>query len=162
MKYKIGDKVRVRKDLESGNFYGKAFYISSMDEFKGGKYIITRIWDQCYQINNFGYWWSEEMFESVDDEKVLEYALEKLGMTKEELEDKMDRDKEDIAFIKKCMNDKKEVRKYCHRFELGCCDSCKIWKFKNKYKNEDNDVYEYLTDVTCNDVYKYLKEKGEI
>ena len=103
---------------------------------------------------------AEEMLEPVDD--LLEYALEKLGMTKNELQDKMDRDKEDIAFIKKCMNDKKEVRKYCHRFELGCCDSCKIWKFKNKYKNKDDDVYEYLTDVTCNDVYKYLKEKGDI
>ena len=161
MKYKIGDKVRVKKDLEPGNFYGKGYYISSMDKFKGEKCVITEIWDQSYQINNFGYWWSEEMFESIDDD-LLEYALEKLGMTKNELQDKMDRDKEDIAFIKKCMNDKKEVRKYCHRFELGCCDSCKIWKFKNKYKNKDDDVYEYLTDVTCNDVYKYLKEKGEI
>ena len=83
-------------------------------------------------------------------------------MTKQEIQGEMDRDKEDIAFIKKCMNDKKEVRKYCHRFELGCCDSCKIWKFKNKYKNKDDNVYEYLTDVTCNDVYRYLKEKGEI
>ena len=162
MKYKIGDKVRVKKDLVVNNEYNGVAYISSMDEFKDEKCVITNIRNQCYQINNFGYWWSEEMFESIDDEKVLEYALEKLGMTKEELEDEMDRDKEDIAFIKKCMNDKKEVRKYCHRFELGCCDSCKIWKFKNKYKNKDNDVYEYLTDVTCNDVYKYLKEKGEI
>ena len=93
MKYKVGDKVRVRKDLESGNFYGKAFYISSMDEFKGGKYVITKIWDQSYQINNFGYWWSEEMFESIDDD-LLEYALEKLGMTKEELEDEMNKNKE--------------------------------------------------------------------
>lgn len=93
MKYKVGDKVRVRKDLESGNFYGKAFYISSMDEFKGEKCVITRIWDQCYQINNFGYWWSEEMFESIDYD-LLEYALEKLGMTKEELEDEMNKNKE--------------------------------------------------------------------
>ena len=31
------------------------------------------------------------MFESVDDEKVLEYALEKLGMTKEELENEMNK-----------------------------------------------------------------------
>ena len=91
MKYKVGDKVRVRKDLEPGNFYGKDYYISSMDKFKGEECIITGIWDQSYQINKFGYWWSEEMFESVDDEKVLEYALEKLGMTKEELEDEMNR-----------------------------------------------------------------------
>ena len=160
MKYKVGDKVRVRKDLEPGNKYGKVLYISSMDEFKDKECVITNIDDLAYQLNNSGCWWSEEMFESVDD--LLEYALEKLGMTKEELEDEMNRDKEDVAFIKKCMNDKKEVRKYCHRFELGCCDSCKIWKFKNKYKNKDDDVYEYLTDVTCTDVYKYLKEKGEI
>ena len=77
-------------------------------------------------------------------------------MTKEELKNERTRDKEDIAFIKKCMNDKKEVRKYCHRFELGCCDSCKIWKFKNKYKGK------YYGDFECINIYKYLKEKGEI
>ena len=34
------------------------------------------------------------MFESVDDEKVLEYALEKLGMTREDLENEMNKNKE--------------------------------------------------------------------
>ena len=160
MKYKIGDKVRVRKDLVPDSEYGGVCYVEYMDKFKDKECVITDMDGISYQMDNFNFWWTDEMLEPVDD--LLEYALEKLGMTKEELEDERDRDKEDIAFIKKCMNDKKEVRKYCHRFELGCCDSCKIWKFKNKYKNKDDDVYEYLTDVTCNDVYKYLKEKGEI
>ena len=162
MKYKIGDKVRVRKDLVPNSEYGGVCYVEFMDKFKDKECVITNMDDTSYRINNSEFWWTDEMLEPVDERTLLEYALEKLGMTKEELEDEMNEDEEDIAFIKKCMNDKKEVRKYCHRFELGCCDSCKIWKFKNKYKNKDNDVYEYLTDVTCNDVYKYLKEKGEI
>ena len=153
MKYKVGDKVRVRKDLESGNFYGKDYYISSMDKFKGEKCVITEIWDQSYQINNFGYWWSEEMFESVDDEKVLEYALEKLGMTKEELEDKMNEDKEDIRFIDDNFKEKNRYLQYCDKFNSQC-EGCKIKKFKDKYK-------EHVV-PNCRDIYRYLKEKGEI
>ena len=151
MKYKVGDKVRVRKDLEPGNFYGKDYYISSMDKFKGEECVITEIWDQSYQINNFGYWWSEEMFESVDD--LLEYALEKLGITKEELEDEMDKDEEDLAFIKKCIKNKNEINEYCKKFDSDC-NGCEVRRFKEKYEE-----YGY---IPCDDVYKYLKEKGEI
>ena len=149
MKYKVGDKVRVRKDLKSGNFYGKDYYISSMDKFKGEKCVITEIWDQSYQINNFGYWWSEEMFESVNDEEVLEYALEKLGMTKEELAN----EEEDIRFIDNNFKEKNRYLQYCDKFNSQC-EGCKIKKFKDKYKKH--------VVPNCRDIYKYLKEKGEI
>ena len=149
MKYKVGDRVRVRKDLKPGNFYGKDYYISSMDKFKGEKCVITGIWDQSYQINDFGYWWSEEMFESVDDEKVLEYALEKLGMTKEELAN----EEEDIRFIDDNFKEKNRYLQYCDKFNSQC-EGCKIKKFKDKYKK-------YVV-PNCRDIYKYLKEKGEI
>ena len=149
MKYKVGDRVRVRKDLKPGNFYGKDYYISSMDKFKGEKCVITEIWDQSYQINNFGYWWSEEMFESVDDEKVLEYALEKLGMTKEELAN----EEEDIRFIDNNFKEKNRYLQYCDKFNSQC-EGCKIKKFKDKYKKH--------VVPNCRDIYKYLKEKGEI
>ena len=154
MKYKVGDRVRVRKDLKPGNFYGKDYYISSMDKFKGEKCVITEIWDQSYQINDFGYWWSEEMFESVDDEKVLEYALEKLGMTKEELEDEMNRnEEEDIRFVDDNFKEKNRYLQYCDKFNSQC-EGCKIKKFKDKYKKH--------VVPNCRDIYKYLKEKGEI
>ena len=149
MKYKVGDRVRVRKDLKPGNFYGKDYYISSMDKFKGEKCVITEIWDQSYQINDFGYWWSEEMFESVDDEKVLEYALEKLGMTKEELAN----EEEDIRFIDNNFKEKNRYLQYCDKFNSQC-EGCKIKKFKDKYKKH--------VVPNCRDIYKYLKEKGEI
>ena len=149
MKYKVGDRARVRKDLKPGNFYGKDYYISSMDKFKGEKCVITEIWDQSYQINDFGYWWSEEMFESVDDEKVLEYALEKLGMTKEELAN----EEEDIRFIDNNFKEKNRYLQYCDKFNSQC-EGCKIKKFKDKYKKH--------VVPNCRDIYKYLKEKGEI
>ena len=152
MKYKVGDKVRVRKDLEPGNFYGKDYYISSMDKFKGEECVITEIWDQSYQINDFGYWWSEEMFESVDDD-LLEYALEKLGMTREELENEMNRDEEDITFVEKCIKNKNEINEYCKKFDSDC-NGCEVRRFKDKYEEYGH--------ISCDDVYKYLKEKGEI
>ena len=156
MKYKVGDMVRVRKDLVVNNEYNGVIYISSMDEFKDEKCVITNIRNQRYQINNFGYWWSEEMFESIDDD-LLEYALEKLGMTKGELENEMNRDEEDITFVEKCMNNKNEIREYCKKFN-STCNGCEVKRFKDKYK----DKFKYQSDISCDDVYRYLKEKGEI
>ena len=89
------------------------------------------------------------MFESVDDEKVLEYALKKLGMTKEELED----EKEDIRFIDNNFKEKNRYLQYCDKFNSQC-EGCKIKKFKDKYKKH--------VVPNCRDIYKYLKEKGEI
>ena len=156
MKYKVGDMVRVRKDLVVNNEYNGVIYISSMDEFKDEKCVITNIRNQRYQINNFGYWWSEEMFESIDDD-LLEYALEKLGMTKGELENEMNRDEEDITFVEKCMNNKNEIREDCKKFN-STCNGCEVKRFKDKYK----DKFKYQIDISCDDVYRYLKEKGEI
>ena len=151
MKYKIGDKVRVRKDLVADNYYGGVCYVDYMDGFKGKECVITDMDGISYQMDNFNFWWTDEMLEPVDD--LLEYALEKLGMTKEELENEMNEDKDDIAFVKKCIKDKDEIREYCQKFN-SACNGCEIKEFKDKYKHYGK--------IDCDDVYKYLKEKGEI
>ena len=149
MKYKVGDKVRVRKDLELDKKYGDVLYSLDMDEFKNKECVITKVGFIAYKINNSDRWWSEEMLEPVDD--LLEYALEKLGMTKEELEDEMNRDEEDIEKAKEIARLSYEIDAYCKLFN-GQCQGCKVKEFKNKYGGL----------MKCYGVFKYLKEKGEI
>ena len=153
MKYKIGDKVRVRKDLVPGNEYGGVCYVEFMDKFKDKECVITNMDDTSYRINNSEFWWTDEMLEPVNERTLLEYALEKLGMTKEELEDEMNKDEEDLAFIKKCIKNKDEINEYCKKFN-SACNGCKVGRFKDKYEEYGR--------IPCDDVYKYLKEKGEI
>ena len=151
MKYKVGDKVRVRKDLEPGNFYGRTYYSSDMNKFKAMECVVTNIYDGTYNINNSEYGFTDEMLEPVDD--LLEYALEKLGMTKEELEDEMRIDKEDMAKAIEIVRLNNEVETYCNLFNASC-EGCKVREFMNKYSK--------VGKMECNDVYRYLKEKGEI
>lgn len=68
MKYKIGDKVKVRSDLEVGNVYGNIMFTQGMDYLKGKKaYIIATTDKNLYRISNdvVGYLLSEEMFEEL-------------------------------------------------------------------------------------------------
>ena len=153
MKYKVGDKVRVRKDLVVNNEYGGILYILDMDELRNKEDVIIKVGSTAYRISNSNHWWSEEMLELVDEGALLEYALEKLEMTKEELEDEMNEDKKDIKFIEKCIKDNEKRKEYCKKFDSDC-NGCEVRRFKDKYEK-----YGY---IPCDDVYKYLKEKGKI
>lgn len=77
MKYKVGDKVRVRKDLQVRDYAGKvASY--SMTEYAGDEVTIrTRSRDSCgkyYTIEEDGgrYAWTEIMFEGLGKNKTVD------------------------------------------------------------------------------------------
>lgn len=68
MKYKVGDKVKVRSDLKCEEYYGGAPFTSEMNRFKGMEFTIAR-------VNNGGYYevletlynFTNEMLEPVEE-----------------------------------------------------------------------------------------------
>jgi hypothetical protein len=67
MKYKVGDKVRVREDLEAGKFYNKYYFNSLMAKLKGKVVEIEDVDSDSYCID--GYYWTDEMFSGLAEEE---------------------------------------------------------------------------------------------
>lgn len=67
MKYKAGDKVRVRKDLEAYEEYGNINFTESMEKYKGKIVTIEAINSNSYFVeeDNKNYYWTDEMFEGL-------------------------------------------------------------------------------------------------
>ena len=67
MKYKVGDKVRVRKDLVIDSSYGREDFVSEMKQFVGKIVTISKMIDEEYMIleDDGDYAWTEEMFEGL-------------------------------------------------------------------------------------------------
>ena len=73
MKYKIGDKVLVRLDLEENKKYGDEVVISDMLDFKGKIVTIEHVdYPNHYRIKEDpDQWhWTDEMFSEKEPEKI--------------------------------------------------------------------------------------------
>jgi len=62
MKYKVGDKVRVRNDLEVGKIYG-TYFNEDMAKLIGKEVTISNVGGCYYNIKEDGWNWTDEMFE---------------------------------------------------------------------------------------------------
>ena len=65
MKFKVGDKVRVREDLDVGFSYGAWAFNAKMAEFKGKELIVEKVHGECYQLKENHWYWTDEMLEEV-------------------------------------------------------------------------------------------------
>lgn len=79
MKYKVGDKVRIRKDLMIFERYGKQTFIEQMEKYKGMPATISEVFSDSYHIKEDkgeNWNWTDEMFEGlVEDELTAEEAI---------------------------------------------------------------------------------------
>ncbi len=93
MKYKVGDKVRVRKDLIVGEKYGTQVFVDDMVELRGKIVTIKCVTYSFYRVeggkNICPYNWTDEMLEPVitNWDKVKEEVKEVLkGMNADTLD----------------------------------------------------------------------------
>lgn len=76
MKYKIGDVVKIREDLECGKFYGKLNFISNMKPLRGTYVTIEGITTgNNYNLKETFFILSEEMFEDTQIKPVSVYDI---------------------------------------------------------------------------------------
>lgn len=76
-KYEIGQKVKIKKDLELGKYYGSIICISPHFDNKGKIVTITDVTDEGNYRVDRAYIYSQEMFEEGDNMKLIE-LLEKI------------------------------------------------------------------------------------
>ena len=80
MKYKVGDKVRVRKELIPETNFGGVYFGINMREYEGKEAIVKKVGNIAYHldIDEEAYWWTDEMLEPVE-EMSAEEAIRTLG-----------------------------------------------------------------------------------
>lgn len=68
MKYKVGDKVKVRSDLKAYEIYGSNMLTKSMEKFAGKTVTISDVGITSYAIEEMGVaYWTDEMLEPVEE-----------------------------------------------------------------------------------------------
>lgn len=86
MRFKVGDKVRIRKDLVTNRQYGNNTVMKEMLEFLDEETKIAKVgsFDYSLEIDD-GYWgWTDEMLESVEKEFITD---EEIACVEENMED---------------------------------------------------------------------------
>lgn len=74
MKYKVGDKVKVRSDLKTSELYGSLCVLDEM--IKKKTVTIASVHDGYYKVVEDDYEWTDEMFDGlVEDELTAEEAI---------------------------------------------------------------------------------------
>lgn len=148
MKYKVGDKVRVRRDLQIRTHYEDYIFVSGMNDYKGSVVTISKVYSTYYCIEEDieNWMWTDEMFEGLADEELTAEEAIKIQA-------------EMCSSISDCANC--PINK-----EKGGC-TCEFFKAENPEKvvriikqwKKDHEKKEIETENV--DIIKVMKEEGD-
>lgn len=79
MKYKVGDRVRVRSDLEGNKEYGGWYTLEGMVKMRGEIVTIRGVGSSAYELEENDLMWTDEMLEPVEEELTAEEAIKIFG-----------------------------------------------------------------------------------
>lgn len=105
MKYKVGDKVRIRSDLKetmNNAIYGVSVN-SEMVKLAGKMVTIDHVNEKIYTIKEYGFAWTDEMFECI--EKPSREDLLKMPVGTKIITDKG----KELVYDGECFSDKDDV-----------------------------------------------------
>ena len=76
MKFKVGDRVRIRKDLKPDTQYGNSWTSLVMHKYAGIIDTVKNITiSNTYHFGLIPYSWSDEMIEAIEEEEILTLDL---------------------------------------------------------------------------------------
>lgn len=147
MKYKVGDKVKVRSDLKCEEYYGGVLFASEMNRFKGMEFTITR-------VNNGGYYEVLETIYNFTDE-MLEPVEEMSAEEAIKIQAEMCRG----IVCKDCAIDRLRRDSHCECAEYRSKNPDKVLEIIKQWK-KDHEKKE--VEVEFVDVIRIIEDTGDI
>lgn len=154
MKYKVGDKVRIREDLVMGRNYGVAIAVNRMTDMGGSVVTIESFLtigrdDKAlgYYIEEDpnGYLWTDEMFEPVEEELTTEEAIK--------IQAEMCRS----TMCKDCAIDKLRYDSHCECYDFRSKNSDKVIEILKQFK-KDHEKKEVETEIV--NIVRVIEDLG--
>lgn len=111
MKFKVGDRVRIRTDLKIFEKYGSQYFVRNMNQHKGEIAIITRVFDDYYFINLDSFYWTDEMLKPCDAVLTisqLQSEIDKLSNKVQEEYSKVISNRDRVNYLKEQLKQLKE------------------------------------------------------
>lgn len=149
MKYKVGDKVRVRSDLYDDGIYGGYDFSEEMERYKGKIVTIISTGRDYYETeeDDTKYAWTDEMFEGLKEEELT--AEEAIKIQAEMCRSVMCKD---------CAIEKLRYDSYCNCAEYRSKNPDKVIEILKQWKKE-HEKKQVETEIAY--IIRVMKEEGD-